>query len=100
MKNFRFHPEADIELLEQRDYYDLKEPGLGKGFVLLVYKSIADICAMPHAFPKKYGVQHWIVCMIPANSLIRNWKTFRISILEPPEYQNKENYGFCNLLAG
>ena len=26
----------------------------------------------------------WIVCMIPANFLMRNWKIFRTFILEPP----------------
>ena len=75
MKNFRFHPEADIELLEQRDYYDLKEPGLGKGFVLLVYKSIADICAMPHSFPKKYGVQHCYMQVFPFDIVFEEFDT-------------------------
>ena len=58
MKPFEFHPDAEVELYAQRDFYDSKEDGLGRGFVLLVFKSIVDICTTPHAYPSKNGVQH------------------------------------------
>jgi plasmid stabilization system protein ParE len=52
---FRFHEEAEAELLRAVDYYEARAAGLGHDFAVEVYSAIQLILAMPKAWPVLEG---------------------------------------------
>lgn len=50
MKPVRFHPEAELEMVEQARYYETKQEGLGKRFLESVQASCRQIQLFPHIF--------------------------------------------------
>ncbi len=53
--NFRFHPEAEAELLAAVDWYEVRSPGLGADFAAEIYDAIQRAVAMPLAWPRIDG---------------------------------------------
>lgn len=49
--SFRFHPEAERELLEAVEYYEGVEPGLGYDLSVEVYSAVQRAVAYPRAWP-------------------------------------------------
>jgi hypothetical protein len=47
---FSFHPDAERELIEAVNYYNISLEGLGNDFSLEVYFSIQRIITYPHAW--------------------------------------------------
>ena len=45
-----FHPEAEVELNEAVDYYDVCEEGLGLRFAREIHVTIENICKFPYAW--------------------------------------------------
>ena len=48
--SFRFHPNAEAELLDSIQYYEEVEPGLGQDFAVEVYSAIQRAVAYPRAW--------------------------------------------------
>jgi plasmid stabilization system protein ParE len=44
-----FHPEADAEVIEAAQYYELRQPGLGSGLLGEVERALDQILANPEA---------------------------------------------------
>lgn len=53
--SFRFHPEAERELLAAVDYYEDIEPGLGYDLSVEIYAAIQRAVAYPQAWPVLNG---------------------------------------------
>jgi hypothetical protein len=47
---YRFHPEAEAELLHAVDYYDACQEGLGLEFAREVHSAVENICDFPLAW--------------------------------------------------
>ncbi len=47
-------PEAEKDLAEARDWYELKREGLGREFILEVDKAFDHICQFPEAYAVEY----------------------------------------------
>jgi toxin ParE1/3/4 len=43
-----FHPEAELELIEAAEYYELQIPGLGERFEAEVHRATEMLLAHPH----------------------------------------------------
>lgn len=59
--SFRFHPDAEAELLDSIQYYEDVEPGLGQDFAIEVYSAIQRAVVYPRAgesLRAKFGA-HW-----------------------------------------
>ena len=52
MKRHDFHPAAEIELLTAADFYESRENGLGRRFVMAVRGAIERLTFDPEARPK------------------------------------------------
>jgi len=50
--NFRFHPEAEVELNYAIDYYEEREKNLGREFAQEVYAAIHRIIDFPEAWQR------------------------------------------------
>ena len=50
MKSVCFHPDAELEMVEQARYYETKQEGLGKRFLEAVQASSRQIQLFPHIF--------------------------------------------------
>jgi plasmid stabilization system protein ParE len=50
--NFRFHPDAEQELLAAVAYYEEREPGLGLDFAREIYDAIQNARAYPMVWPE------------------------------------------------
>jgi plasmid stabilization system protein ParE len=50
-----FRPQAEIELLEARDWYESQRAGLGQTFSETVDQAVASIVASPLAHPRVHG---------------------------------------------
>lgn len=53
--NQGFHPEAEAEFLDQIEYYESREPGLGYEFALEVTSAVQSILSFPRAWPLLEG---------------------------------------------
>ncbi len=48
--NYAFHAEAEAELNQAVDYYNARQPDLGRDFVREVYAAIQNVIAYPNAW--------------------------------------------------
>lgn len=55
MTEFRFHPDAEAELLQHITYYEEVEPSLGQDFALETYKAVQRATSYPQAWAKFDG---------------------------------------------
>ena len=55
MKRFRFHPEAQIEMVESAKYYETEQEGLGKRFLEAVRAATRRICLSPAIYQRVQG---------------------------------------------
>jgi len=53
--NFRFHPDAEAELLAAVDWYEVRSAGLGTDFAAEIHAAIQRAIAMPLAWPLVEG---------------------------------------------
>jgi toxin ParE1/3/4 len=52
---FSIHENAEIEINEAADFYDLENPGLGSIFIDEIQRSIENIAQFPEAAPVIHG---------------------------------------------
>lgn len=66
----RFRPRARAELLEARDWYEARSPGLGLEFAGAVDAALALVVRMPEAFPSlRPNVRHALLRRFPYSLL-------------------------------
>jgi len=64
--SFIFHPAAEQELHEAATYYDDKSPGLGREFILELFRAVDFVCENPEAAPRvSDGKRRKIVARFP-----------------------------------
>jgi plasmid stabilization system protein ParE len=51
MTSFRFHPEAEVELGEARDWYAARSEVAAQAFALEIDHAIRSIAEAPHRYP-------------------------------------------------
>ncbi len=72
MKSFRFHPEAQIELVASAKYYEAEQDGLGERFLEEVYESIRHVCLFPSSYQQiESGVRRCCVDHFPFGIVFR-----------------------------
>jgi toxin ParE1/3/4 len=57
----RFHPEAELELLEAADFYDHERPGLGSDFLDEVDRALRGVIEHPESSPMALGLTRKLV---------------------------------------
>ena len=66
----RFRPRARAELLEARDWYEARSPGLGLEFARAVEAALSVVLRMPEAFaPLRPDVRHAVLRRFPYSIL-------------------------------
>lgn len=66
----RFRPQARRELLEARDWYEERSPGLGLAFARAVDAALALVLRIPDAFPPlRPHVRHVVLRRFPYSIL-------------------------------
>jgi toxin ParE1/3/4 len=52
MKRFRFHPEAQVEMVESAKYYEAEQEELGKRFLEAVRTAARRVCLSPAIYQR------------------------------------------------
>lgn len=90
--NYRFHPEAEIELNEAVDYYDGCQNGLGLEFADEVRAVIETICRFPSAWtPLSENTRRCLLKRFPYG-IVYHPKGGEITIIAVMQLNRKPDY--------
>lgn len=74
MKQVRFHPEAEVELVAEARYYEERLPGLGARFISEIQAAVSLALAFPEiGAPYKYGTRRVFPKRFPFSVVYRDF---------------------------
>ncbi len=87
-----FHPAAEQELYEAAAYYDDKSPGLGREFILEIFRGIDFVCEHPDAAPSVSDGQRRKLVARFSYGIIYSIRAGRIRILAIMNLKRRPQY--------
>lgn len=92
MKPIRFHPQAELELEAEAQYYEERAPGLGERFIREVQAALEIASAFPQVgAPYQYGTRRVFLRKFPF-SVVYQELTTELVILAIAPFPKKRAY--------
>ena len=92
MKLFRFHPEAQIEMVESAKYYETEQEGLGKRFLEAVRAATRRVCLFPAIYQRvQDNIRQCSVDRFPFGIVFRE-RPDHVQIIAVVHFRRDPNY--------